>query len=242
MSTHARLGRTLAAMAWLGTGCMHAAPTPQLLAARRAVQEARAMGAAELEPAALDDAERMLSVAEAEDDGSRGEAHFAYLADRRARVAMAEARRDRIEQGTALETRVLEVEQAEVATLDAELLFETGSAELDAGAPEVLTPIVEELRRSSMVAVVSGFTDSTGSAEENRELSQRRAEAVCAYFAAQGVPPARLVAEGHGESDPIAANDTEAGRASNRRVEVALYPTATGSLQPPRALWALAAR
>ena len=70
---------------------------------------------------------------------------------------------------------------------------------------------------------VMGHTDSTGSDAYNLDLSQRRAAAASAYLQARGVPASRLHATGKGESEPIASNDTEAGKQQNRRVEIAIY-------------------
>jgi len=71
---------------------------------------------------------------------------------------------------------------------------------------------------------VVGHTDSTGSNEANKALSDRRAESVKSYLMAQGVIDDRLSATGKGESEPIASNDNESGRASNRRVELMVTP------------------
>lgn len=67
---------------------------------------------------------------------------------------------------------------------------------------------------------LQGHTDTVGTAAENMELSRKRAEAVKLYLLNKGVPEARLVALGYGFSEPVAANNTEAGRAKNRRVEL----------------------
>ncbi|HEX9085669.1 MAG TPA: OmpA family protein, partial [Gemmatimonadaceae bacterium] len=64
---------------------------------------------------------------------------------------------------------------------------------------------------------------SKGDDAYNQSLSVRRANAAAAYLAAQGVDRTRLSATGKGESEPIATNDTDAGQAQNRRVEVAIY-------------------
>jgi outer membrane protein OmpA-like peptidoglycan-associated protein len=69
---------------------------------------------------------------------------------------------------------------------------------------------------------VAGYTDSTGSVGRNIRLSQARAAAVRAYLASKGVPPERLVARGYGPASPLAPNNTAAGRARNRRVELHL--------------------
>jgi len=76
--------------------------------------------------------------------------------------------------------------------------------------------------------IVTGHTDSTGSAEYNQRLSERRAMAVVQYLQAQGVNPERLEARGMGETAPVASNATPAGRAQNRRVEIRIHPRRTG--------------
>ncbi|MEO1015089.1 MAG: OmpA family protein [Pseudomonadota bacterium] len=71
---------------------------------------------------------------------------------------------------------------------------------------------------------IRGHADSTGSDAYNQQLSERRALSVSRYISSQGVEPARLRALGFGESAPIASNDSEAGRAANRRVEIVIDP------------------
>jgi outer membrane protein OmpA-like peptidoglycan-associated protein len=68
--------------------------------------------------------------------------------------------------------------------------------------------------------VVNGHTDSTGAADYNYNLSNRRAASVSNYLATRGVDQGRLISQGMGPSQPIASNDTETGRAQNRRVEL----------------------
>jgi OOP family OmpA-OmpF porin len=67
---------------------------------------------------------------------------------------------------------------------------------------------------------VNGYTDSIGSTAYNLKLSQRRADSVVNYLAAQGIPQDRLVAHGFGKTDFVATNKTKSGRAQNRRVEL----------------------
>ena len=69
---------------------------------------------------------------------------------------------------------------------------------------------------------IYGHTDSKGSDEYNQKLSERRANSVKAYLAGKGIASSRLFALGEGESMPVATNDTDAGRAQNRRVEFAI--------------------
>lgn len=71
---------------------------------------------------------------------------------------------------------------------------------------------------------IYGHTDSTGSDAYNQGLSQRRAQSVADYLVARGVDRVRLATRGFGESQPIADNSTEMGRAANRRVEIRIVP------------------
>ncbi|WP_370526495.1 OmpA family protein [Pantoea sp. Ap-967] len=69
---------------------------------------------------------------------------------------------------------------------------------------------------------VVGHTDSVGSDAYNQKLSERRAASVAEYLISQGLAPQKVTSEGHGESEPVADNDTEEGRAHNRRVDLHL--------------------
>jgi len=71
---------------------------------------------------------------------------------------------------------------------------------------------------------VYGHTDSTGSDAYNQDLSERRASSVASYLESRGVQSARIGTRGFGETQPIAPNDTEEGRAANRRVEIRIVP------------------
>lgn len=75
---------------------------------------------------------------------------------------------------------------------------------------------------------VYGHTDSTGTDSYNQRLSERRATAVADYLAGHGVQSARLGTRGFGESEPVASNETEDGRAANRRVEIKIVPVTQG--------------
>jgi outer membrane protein OmpA-like peptidoglycan-associated protein len=98
--------------------------------------------------------------------------------------------------------------------------FRTGSADLDIGAAPVLGEVRDALLADPSLRLrLVGHTDTTGSAAVNGPLSVRRAEAVRAWLAANGVGADRLAAEGRGPGEPIADNATEAGRALNRRVQ-----------------------
>lgn len=99
--------------------------------------------------------------------------------------------------------------------------FEFNSARLTANAQLILDSIARTISHYSDVnAEVAGYTDSLGPEAYNQSLSERRAEAVRAYLIKQGIAGNRLTAAGYGETDPMAPNDTEAGRERNRRVEL----------------------
>lgn len=101
------------------------------------------------------------------------------------------------------------------------LFFNTGSAELLPGSLPELQRFVALLNTYPKLMVeLSGHTDDTGSTEVNLELSEKRANAVLAYLQTQNINPTRLFVKGYGSFVPLAANDTEANRQVNRRVEI----------------------
>ena len=83
-----------------------------------------------------------------------------------------------------------------------------------------LDQIATALNESGTSITVAGHTDDVGSRGYNQALSQRRAESVKSYLVGKGVAPVKIQAIGYGKSNPIASNDTEEGRAKNRRVEI----------------------
>lgn len=98
--------------------------------------------------------------------------------------------------------------------------FLPGSATLTADAKAVLDTAAAALTGQKDLKVeIGGHTDAQGSDAANQKLSQRRADSVRAYLLGKGVEGERLTAVGYGEAQPIATNDTPAGRAENRRVE-----------------------
>ena len=97
--------------------------------------------------------------------------------------------------------------------------FESGSSRLSAAATELLDEaVVVLLANPATQLTVEGHTDDWGEEATNLTLSQARADAVVAYLVAAGVAEDKLIAIGFGESDPIADNTTEEGRAANRRI------------------------
>lgn len=113
--------------------------------------------------------------------------------------------------------------QSEVIVLSdlGNVLFAFDSAELTSEAHGVLTEVAGRLTGASLISVrVVGHTDSVGADAYNQGLSERRAHSVADYLIAQGVPAGKVSTEGRGESQPVADNDSDAGRAQNRRVEL----------------------
>jgi OOP family OmpA-OmpF porin len=101
------------------------------------------------------------------------------------------------------------------------LSYETESARLAADARAVVTAVATTLKAhpNSRVAVI-GYTDSEGDDAANLKLSQDRSASVSAALREQGIAASRIEASGAGEANPLASNDTEEGRAQNRRTEL----------------------
>jgi OmpA-OmpF porin, OOP family len=98
--------------------------------------------------------------------------------------------------------------------------FKLDSAELTDDAKATLDNVAKALDSQKNLNVeIGGYADNMGSDEYNKELSQKRAEEVRTYLVGKGVDGTRLTAMGYGERKPVVANDTEAGREMNRRVE-----------------------
>ncbi|AXJ96943.1 MULTISPECIES: OmpA family protein [unclassified Sphingomonas] len=112
------------------------------------------------------------------------------------------------------------------------ITFAYNSATVQPQFQRTLDQVADTLAQYNQTYIdVYGFTDSTGSDAYNQQLSERRATAVADYLASRGVQPARIGTRGFGESNPIASNETEAGRAANRRVEIKIVPINQSDLQ-----------
>lgn len=104
-----------------------------------------------------------------------------------------------------------------------DVLFSVDSASLSGSSEATLGEVGSVVAEFDKTAVIiQGHTDSTGSDAYNQGLSERRANSVRSYLSNQGVNPQRIFAEGYGESQPIASNETASGRAQNRRVAMML--------------------
>jgi chemotaxis protein MotB len=112
----------------------------------------------------------------------------------------------------------------------ADYMFTSGGWQLKPGAPILskMVPTLSKLQNTQIL--VAGYTDNTPVGSQlqqmgisnNYELSLKRANAAVEYLQSHGVNPHLLVTKGFGEDDPIASNDTPAGRAKNRRIEMTL--------------------
>lgn len=112
------------------------------------------------------------------------------------------------------------------------ITFAYNSAQVQPQFRQTLDQVADILSQYKQTYIdVYGHTDSTGSDAYNQRLSEQRAVSVADYLASRGVQPARIGTRGFGKSQPIASNDTEEGRAANRRVEIKIVPIREGDLR-----------
>ena len=110
------------------------------------------------------------------------------------------------------------------------ITFAVDSSDISSNFYEILDSVALVLNEYNKTLVeVAGHTDSTGDAQYNQQLSERRAGSVAAYLRSRKVQAERLLAVGGGESYPVATNDTPAGRQANRRVEITIVPLTADS-------------
>ncbi|MFN8291718.1 MAG: OmpA family protein [Chitinophagaceae bacterium] len=113
------------------------------------------------------------------------------------------------------------VKRVEIAAKN--ILFVTGSAKLQSKSFKGLNDVAKIMQENpDMKLAIDGHTDNVGKDDYNQKLSDSRAASVMNYIVSKGVDPARITAQGHGETMPIATNATAAGRQQNRRVEMKL--------------------
>ena len=173
-------------------------------------------------------ADRKVEIARAEAETSFTEEQRAALSAQResARLDARTREADTAHQQAAELQRQIDALQAKptdrglIVTLG-DVLFDTGRANLKPGAASNLNRLVAFLNQYPDRTVrIEGYTDSVGGEDYNQGLSERRADSVKSYLAGEGIGSIRLSASGKGESDPVASNDSAAGRQQNRRVEV----------------------
>jgi outer membrane protein OmpA-like peptidoglycan-associated protein len=171
---------------------------------------------------AADDAERARMASEEARAMAAADAERAREASEQAR-AMAAADADREKAELQRQIDLLQAKTTErglVLTLG-NVLFATGRADLNAGGTDSLNKLVAFLNQyPDRNIMIEGHTDNVGSDASNLALSERRAGSVHSYLLQQGVGSQRISSSGLGESQPIADNDTDAGRQQNRRVEI----------------------
>jgi outer membrane protein OmpA-like peptidoglycan-associated protein len=129
--------------------------------------------------------------------------------------------------------RVIRKGDAIILRMPSDVTFAFDRADLDPAFHPVLTTMAQTIAKYGQTRVqVSGHADAMGSDAYNLALSERRASTVGAFLEARGVQHSRLALAGYGENSPIASNDTEEGRATNRRVEVMLQPMSVEAIAP----------
>lgn len=118
--------------------------------------------------------------------------------------------------------------------LDSLSLFATGSAELKSGSTKVLISALVNIKaQPGWLIVIAGHTDITGNPEQNLELSRARAASVRDWMQRMGdIPDSCFAVQGFGANQPVASNDTEVGRAANRRVDIRLVPEVGACVLP----------
>ena len=112
-----------------------------------------------------------------------------------------------------------------ILNMPSNVTFGVDSSSIQPAFQRTLSDVANTLAEYEQSYVdIYGHTDSTGSDAYNQQLSERRAQSVASYLSQSGVQRARLATQGFGESQPIASNTTEEGRAANRRVELKVVP------------------
>ena len=120
----------------------------------------------------------------------------------------------------------LEISKSEndpdVVVLDtSKLKFDFNSATIKDEYNPVLKKLKDYIESKDCKISITGYTDSKGTKEYNRELSLRRAESVEEKLIDLGLPPEKIIeTKGNGDKNPVASNDTEEGRSANRRIEI----------------------
>ena len=128
-------------------------------------------------------------------------------------------------------------------TVNSDLLFKSGSWQMTPRGKDIIGRLSEKLAPTQQnKLMVSGYTDNASigarlkqqGVTTNQELSQKRADAVMQYLISRGVKPELVAAQGFGDADPVASNDTAQGRAQNRRVVLSVGGEAVQGSSTPR--------
>ncbi|MBV8094882.1 MAG: OmpA family protein [Acetobacteraceae bacterium] len=133
-----------------------------------------------------------------------------------------------------LQQQVTRLQGAIKYTVNSDLLFRPGSWQMSDQGKQIIAQMASQLASTQQnKLLIKGYTDNApiGPAlkaqgiTSNQDLSQKRADAVVQYLISQGFKPDLLAAQGFGDANPVASNDTPQGRAQNRRVEITLAPS-----------------
>jgi outer membrane protein OmpA-like peptidoglycan-associated protein len=112
-----------------------------------------------------------------------------------------------------------------ILNMPGNITFASESAAINGNFTDVLQSVALVLNEYKQTLIdVNGHTDNTGTRALNQQLSQQRAQAVADYLVSLQVNPQRMAVQGFADTQPIATNNTEAGKAQNRRVEIRLVP------------------
>ncbi len=123
-------------------------------------------------------------------------------------------------QGTGVEVQKTQDNRLKVM-IPGDISFDPGRADIKPNFRPVLDQFAQSLvQNPATVIQIVGHTDATGNDAANVQLSRERADATRDYLASRGVARNRMTTDGRGEREPVASNDTDAGRARNRRVEI----------------------
>ena len=162
-------------------------------------------------------------------DARTNEADAAKVQAATARMDAANSQQEAAEMQRQIDALQAKVTDRGIVLTLGDVLFESGRADLKAGAAGNLSKLVAFLTKyPERVVTIEGYTDSIGGDDYNQALSQRRADSVRSYLVRAGVESGRLTAAGMGKNDPVAGNDSAIGRQQNRRVAVIINnpPTA----------------
>ena len=137
--------------------------------------------------------------------------------------------------GSGVDVTEVDNGQAILVNLPDGVTFDVGSYTIKPAFRTTLDSVADSLiQYPNSLVDVYGHTDSTGSDQYNQALSERRASTVANYLTLQGVSAARVRSQGFGETMPVDSNDTEEGRARNRRVEIKIVPITQEQVQAAR--------
>jgi outer membrane protein OmpA-like peptidoglycan-associated protein len=126
-------------------------------------------------------------------------------------------------ENTVAGAEVIKAGEGIIVKFDSGILFDFDKADLKANAKENIRQLVKTMNENADTDIlIVGHTDNVGRASYNQGLSERRAASVKSYAVAQGLAAGRIKTKGMGAEEPISSNETDAGRAENRRVEIVI--------------------